>query len=116
MIGRRVVRAVLAADAEAHGVGDRIGDPGERRADFRRRAAKRVEREVGANRGVAAGDVEADADDGHLVAVGRDATDRHDVAHVAVGHEGCVHCLFANVLELDERLFFVLSEDLHGSI
>ena len=87
MIDRRVVGAILPPDAEAHGAGDLVGEPVERRAAPPRRAAERVEREVGADRGVAAGDVEADADDGHLVAVRRDAADRHDVADVAVGHE-----------------------------
>ena len=74
--------------------------------------ARRVrERQVGADRGVAAGDVEADADDRDLFAVRRDAADRHDVAQVAVRHERGPLGAAGNVLELRERVRLVLAED-----
>ena len=67
--------------------------------------------QVGADRGVAAGDVEADADDRDLVPVGGDAADRHDVAEVAVGHQRRALGAAGDVLELRERVRLVLAED-----
>ena len=74
-------------------------------------ARRAVQRQIGANRGVAAGDVEADADDRHLLAVGGDAADRHDVAEVAVGHERGALGAAGDVLELRQRVRLVLAED-----
>ena len=58
---------------------------------------------VGANRGVAARDVEADADDGDLVVVGGDAADGHDVADVAVGHQRDALGARGDVVQLLQR-------------
>ena len=92
-----------------------VGDPAERRADRRRARAGASRRSVRiAALPQAMSKPTPTTDTWSRYAA--DAADRHDVAEVAVGHERCVDCLFANVLELDERLFFVLSEDLHGSI
>jgi hypothetical protein len=113
VIDRRIIGAILPPDTEADRVGDLIGD-GRERATLRGVGSTEVgEREIGANRGVAAGNVEADADHGHLVAVCSDAPDRHDVAHVAVRHERDTLGGLRHFLELDDRLFVVLSEDLH---
>ena len=114
MIHRRVVRLVLSADAEAHGVGDRVGDLAEQLLHLVGISAERFEGEVGADRRVSAGDVEPDAHDRDLVVVRRDAADRHDVAHVAVGHESGVDRVLTHMLELDDGLFVVLAEDLHS--
>jgi hypothetical protein len=69
---------------------------------------------VGADRGVAARDVEPDADDGDLVMVRRDAADGHDVTNVPVRHQRRVDRALTNVLELNDGLLVVLSKDLHG--
>ena len=107
MPDRGVVRAVLAADAERDDILDLVGD--------RRQAideARRVpEREIGADRGVAARDVEADADHRHLLAVRGHPADRHDVAQMAVRHEGGPLGTAGDVLELRERVRLVLAED-----
>ena len=62
MIHRRIVGAVLPADAERDDVLDLVG---ERRQPLEQ-ARGAAEREVGPDRRVAAGDVEADAHDRHL--------------------------------------------------
>jgi hypothetical protein len=46
-----------------------------------------VQRQVRTNGGIAAGNVEAHADDRHLLGVRGDATDRHHVTLVAIGHQ-----------------------------
>ena len=66
------------------------------------------------NRGVSAGDVEADACDAHPVAVRGHAADGHDVAEVAVCHERGVVGALGDAGELGQRLFLVLPEYLHG--
>jgi uncharacterized membrane protein len=68
---------------------------------------------IGHYRGVSARDVEANADDGHLIVVRRDSTDRHDVAEVAVGHEGDAMRARGDVRQLREGLGVVRSEN-HG--
>ena len=82
-----------------------------------RRQSEIRERQVGADGRVAARDVEADAHDGHLVAVCRDPANRHDVAEVAVRHEGRPLGAAGDVLELRERVRLVRAEDgdvVHG--
>jgi hypothetical protein len=83
VINRRIVRSVLAPDAERQHVLDLVGDGlqaiGEPRGPG--------QRQVGANRRVAARDVEAHADHRDLFVVAGDAADRHDVTQVAVGHD-----------------------------
>ena len=69
-----------------------------------------VKGEVRADRGVAARDVEADADNRYLLAVRGDAADGHDVADVAVGHESRALRAARDVMELAERALFVLTE------
>src|SRR5262249_32271855 len=88
MIYRRVVRVLLATRAEAQGGGDRGGDLLEHRMRLLRPATEPAEGEMGSNRGIPARDAEPDAADGPLVGVRRAPADRHDVAHMAVGHEG----------------------------
>lgn len=108
-----IVGAVLPADAEAHRRRDLVGDRHERALLLLLVGTEVREGEVRADRGVAAGDVEADTDDRDEVAIGRDAADRHDVAHVTVRHEGGIHRLLAHLFELEEGLLLVLTEDLH---
>ena len=109
MIDRRVVGAVLSPHAEADRVGDLVGDSIET-------CMHRVEREVGADRRVAAGDVEPHAHDRHLIVVRGDTADRHDVAHVTISHERRIDRVLAHMLELADGLLVVLSEDLHARI
>ena len=71
--------------------------------------------QVGPDRCVAARDVESHAGDADLVVVGRHTADRHDVAQVAVGHEGGVLGAARDPLKLGERLLLVLPEYVHGS-
>ena len=59
-----------------------------------------LEGEVGADGGVAAGDVEVVASHRHHLVVGRHSADRHDVAEVAVGHQGGALGAAGDVLEL----------------
>ena len=66
---------------------DFVGEPGERSSHLVRRIAELRQREIGPDRCVAARDVESDADDRHLLAIGRDAADGHDVPNVSVGHQ-----------------------------
>ena len=73
------------------------------------------EREVGVNRCVATGDVEPDADDGHLVVIGGDTADRHHVPDVSVRHERGVSGARADVLELRERGGVVRAKDFHST-
>ncbi len=67
--------------------------------------------QVGADGGVAAGDVEADAHDRHLVAIGGDATDRHDVPHVSVGHQRGPLGALRHILQLTDRQLVVFPKD-----
>ena len=108
MVDRRVVGAVLAADAERH---DRPGSRRRSPVELVGEVGRPVQGEVGADRGVAAGDVEPDADDRHLFLVGGDAADRHHVADVAVGHQRRALGAAGDVLELRERVRLVLAED-----
>ena len=105
MINRRIVGAVLPSHAERHAVLDRVGEGRELFGKFRCVA------EVSADRCIAAGDVESDADDGDFVAIGRDATDRHDVADMTVRHQRRAFSAAGDVLELCDGLGVVLAED-----
>ncbi len=87
MIHRRVVRAILPPDAETDRGGNVVGNSAQRAANFVGGIAELREREVGANRRVAARDVEPDADDGHLLVVRSHSANGHDVPDVPVRHE-----------------------------
>jgi hypothetical protein len=73
-----------------------------------------VQREVGPDRRVAAGNVEADADDRHLVAIRRHAADRHHVAEMPVGHQRRPCGAAGDILELRQRVRLMLAE--HGDV
>src|SRR5688572_2060004 len=107
MLHRGIVRAVLPPDAERDLVLNGVGDLAKAIDQVRRTCPL----QVGSDRRVAAGDVEADADNGHLIAVGGDAANRHDVAQVTVGHQRSPFSAARNVLELRQRLWLVLSKD-----
>ena len=107
MIDRGIVGAVLPADAERDDVLNLVGDL-RQPIDAVRRA---VQRQVGANRRVAAGDVEPDADHRHLLGVGSHAADRHDVAQMPVGHQRRALGAAGDIVELRQRVGFVLAED-----
>ena len=77
-------------------------------------AGEVVKVQIGADRGVPAGDVEPDARHTHLVLVRGHSPDRHDVPEVAVGHQGGVLGPRRDPAQLLQRLLFVLSEYLHG--
>ena len=106
MVHGRIVRAVLAADAEGDDLLDRVCHLGQPIDE----AGRALQREVGANRRVSAGDVEPDADDRDLSAVRRDAADGHHVADVTVGHQGRPLGAARDVGELRERLGIVMAE------
>ena len=89
----RIPRAVLQTHTKRERALNFVGQLAHAALDLR-------QHQIGADRGVAAGDVEAHADDGDLVAICRDAADRHDVAEVAVGHEGRPFGAAGHVLEL----------------
>ncbi len=105
MIHGGVVRPILAPHAERDASLDLVGD--------RRKLLGEGGRvlQIGADRGVAAGDVETDTNHGDLLVVGGDTADRHHVAEMAVGHEGGALGAAGDVLELREGLRFVLAED-----
>ena len=107
MIDGSIVGAVLPANAEGDDVLDLVGDLRQPIDE----AGRAVQRQVGANRGVAAGDVETDADHRHLPGVGRHAADRHDVAQVPVGHQRRAFGAAGDVVELRQRVRFVVAED-----
>ena len=67
--------------------------------------------QIGADRRVAAGDVEADAHDRDLLAIGGDAADRHHVAEVAVGHQRRALGAARDVGQLGQGVRLVLAED-----
>src|SRR4029450_2711087 len=113
MVDRRIVGLILPADAEAHGRSDLVGESAERTLDLELAVAEVWEDEIGADRSVAARDVEPDADDGHLFTVRRASADRHHVAHVPIRHERCVGGARSDVLELCEGRRIVRSKDLH---
>ena len=69
--------------------------------------------QVGADRRVAARDVEADADDRDLIAVRGDAANGHDIADVAVGHERGSLGATGDILQLGDRVRLVLAEDFY---
>src|SRR5688500_3066978 len=108
MIEWRIIRAVLPADAEADLLLHVIREEIERATDFILVAAEILEREVCADRRVAARDVETDTNDGNLVAIRCYATDRHDVTLVSVRHEGGALGAARNVAELLECAGLVL--------
>ena len=116
MVHRRVVGAVLPPDAEAdESSAISSASAAERARTFAPVAAELREREVGADRGVAAGDVEADTDHGDLVAVRGHAADRHDVAEMTVGHQRRTHGPRRHVLQLTDRQLVMVPED-HGHV
>jgi hypothetical protein len=63
--------------------------------------------------GIAAGDVEAHAHHRHRVLVRGDTTDRHDVAHVSVGHERHLPRPLGDLCQLRLRILVVRPEHLH---
>src|SRR5690242_1370188 len=105
MIGWRIVVAIAAADAEADRRLDLVGEV------LELLAREAIEGEIGANRGVAARDVESDADHRDLASIGGDTTDRHHVADVSVGHQCNALGAGRDVRELGERLLLVSTED-----
>jgi len=105
MIGGRVVGAVRAAYPERDGALNLV------RQALELWSGEVVGPAVGADRGVAAGDVEAHAHHAHLIAVRRHAADRHDVTQMTVGHERHALGPRRHVAQLGERLFFVGAEN-----
>src|SRR5215217_919564 len=105
MVVRRVRGLADAADAEADLPLDLVGDAGQVRA------GEVLDRPVGANGRVAAGDVEADTHHAGLVLICRDAADRHDVALVPISHEGHPLRPPGHVPELGDGFLLVLAED-----
>jgi hypothetical protein len=81
---------------------DLVGDAFQGAGDLPLVRAEVGQAQVGADGGVAAGDVEAHADHGDLVAVRGHPADRHHVAHVAVGHQRGTLGARGHVLELAE--------------
>jgi hypothetical protein len=114
-VHRRVIGAVLPADPEADAVRDLVGHLPQRLALLAGVGAQGLEGQVGTDGGVAARDVEAHAHDRDLVAVGRHATDGHDVAHVAVGHERHLPRTLRHLAQLEQCGFVVHPEDLHAA-
>ena len=113
MVDRSVVSVVLPPDAEAHRRGDVVGQSAQRPLNFLDVIAELPEGEIGADRRIPTGDVEADSDNGHLLAIRGDAADRHHITNVTVGHERGVGSARADILELGERSGIVRTKDLH---
>src|SRR5687768_8258606 len=107
MLDRRVVGTVLPADAERDLVLNRVRD----RAEAVDQIGRTCPREIGSDRRIAAGDVEPDADDGDLLAIGGHTTNRHDVTEVTVGHQRDPLRAAGDVLELRHRSRLVFTED-----
>ena len=105
MVGGRVVRAVGAAHAEGDGVLDLVGQA------FELGAGELLEAAIGADRRVAACDVEPHAHDAHLVAIGGHAADRHHVPQVPVRHERDALGPGGDVAQLGEGFLFVGAEN-----
>ena len=70
-------------------------------------------RQVGTNTATSARDIEAHADDGHLVVVRRNTADRHCETNVSIRHERNDFSAARDVLNLEDRALLVLSEDTH---
>jgi hypothetical protein len=105
VIGRRVLTLVLEPDPEREGRGDRVGILGEVRLLHRPMLTEEVgEPLAGADRTVAAADVEPDPGHTRLAAVGRHPAHRHDIAHLVVGHQGDVHRAAPHIPRLLEGL------------
>jgi len=113
VVGRGVVRAVLPADAEADLGLDLVRDGVQPAAALLLAATQVVQHEVGADRRVAARDVEADAHHRHLIAVRGHAADRHHVAQMPIRHQRRPLRATRNVAQLRQRLLVVLAEDPH---
>ena len=105
VVAGRVAGAVLPSHAERDRILNGVGQLGESRSQPRRG-------QVGADRGVAARDVEPDSHHGHLVAVRGHAADRHDVPEVPIGHERRALGPARHVAQLGQRLRLVGPENL----
>src|SRR6185295_1921258 len=109
MVDRRIVGSILPADPERDDVLDFVGDLVEPRGEI----GRSVQGEIGADRGVSARDVEADADHRHLVPVRGHTANRHDVAKVAVRHQRRTFGAAGHVVEFRQRLGFVLAKNVN---
>ena len=107
MLDRRIAGTVLPADAERDLILNRVGD----RVEAVEQVGRTCPCEIGPDRRIAAGDVEPDADDGDLLAIGGNAANRHDVTEVTVGHQRGPLGAARDVLELRQGLWLMLSKD-----
>ena len=114
MVRRCVPRRIGTPDAERDTVPDLVAQLLQVAPQSAGSAGEVVKVQIGADRGVPAGDVEPDARHTHLVLVRGHSPDRHDVPEVAVGHQGGVLGPRRDPAQLLQRLLFVLSEYLHG--
>lgn len=114
MVDGGVVGAVLPPHPEREHVGDLVGDVAHDARALLSLAEDGLV-EVGADGGVAAGDVEADANDRHLVAIGGDTADGHHIARMAIGHQRRTLGARRHVLQLTDRQFVVFAKD-HGHV
>ena len=108
IVGRRVVSAVPQTHTERQRRLDLVGQLAQPRLDLR-------QLQIGADRGVAAGDVESHPYDRDLVAVRRHATDRHDIPQVSVGHERGPLGAARDIAQLVQRVGLMRTKDLSVS-
>src|SRR4051812_7979795 len=87
IINRRIIRAILTTYPKAQCRLNLVREPIEISVGSLFSNSQIVEREVCTDRGVAACDIEADADNGYLLAIRGDSTDRHDVSDVPIAHQ-----------------------------
>jgi hypothetical protein len=105
MIRRGVVGPVAPAHAERDGALNLV------RQEVEIGPGVLVQPPIGANRRVAARDVEPDAHHAHLIAIGGDAADRHHVPEMAVRHERHPLRAARHVAQLLEGLLVVGTEN-----
>ena len=108
IVRRRIVRAVPATDPERQRRLNLVGQLAQPDLD-------RGQLEIGADRRVAAGDVEPHAHDRHLVPIRGDATDRHDISQVPIRHERGTLGAARDIAQLLESVGLVRAENLDVS-
>src|SRR5437667_3169121 len=106
IVGGRIVRAVPQAHAERQRGLNLVGQLTQPPPPLDLRQLQ-----IGADRSVAAGDIESHADHGDLVAVRRDAADRHDIAQMPVRHERGALGAARDIAQLLQSVGLVRAED-----
>src|SRR5205823_5462551 len=106
--GGRVVRAIPETNTEGERRLNLIGERAQAALNLR-------QLEIGPDRGVAAGDIESHTHDRHLVSIRGHAANRHDIAHVPIGHQRRALRSARHIAQLLERVRLVRTENLNVS-